>query len=70
MATSLKSSALSLVENVSTNLSILMILGLVALVLAFPGTDALRPQRNVPVEILKTRPAPLNLPHDTPVLGQ
>lgn len=65
-----KSSATSLVERLSTNLSILVILGIVAMVLILPGTEAWRPRKDVPIEILRTKPAPLDLPRDTPLLGQ
>ncbi len=50
------------VERLSWRLSIVAIAGVVALVLAYEAPQPSRPQRDVHIEILRTKPAPVPLP--------
>ncbi len=58
------------IESISTQLSILAIVGIAALALAPAPIVSPRTRTDVPVEILKTRPAPMPLARENPVLGQ
>jgi hypothetical protein len=58
------------IESISTQLSILAIIGIAALAFAPAPIVSPRTRTGVSVEILKTRPSPMPLPRENPVLGQ